>query len=235
MESNIYFGKVVNVEDSEFICRCQVTIVGVTDELPVKDLPWYYSWYGRNYLPEVDDEVAVIIFDMNFSVGFYGRKLDIADAGVEEGDYVNYLEIFKRNCDGDDVQLTYKKSTGIEFINKEGKAQIEIDKISLFAKANSIIMTEDRIDIGNKGLEAVIQGNKGVKELHDIIKHQANIIDKMYQGFQKIIAGCTNPFTIAIASQLSPHLMTQIELINENTQVDMAADKIQSKMVFTNE
>ena len=57
----------------------------------------------------------------------------------------------------------------------------------------------------------------------------------MYQGFQKIIAGCTNPFTIAIASQLSPHLTTQIELINENAQVDKAADKIQSKMVFTNE
>ena len=57
----------------------------------------------------------------------------------------------------------------------------------------------------------------------------------MYQGFQKIIAGCTNPFTIAIAAQLTPHLMTQIELINENTQVDMTADKIQSKMVFTNE
>ncbi len=235
MESNIYFGKVVNVEDSEFICRCQVTIVGYTDELPVEDLPWYYSWYGRNYLPEVDDEVAVIIFDMNFSVGFYGRKLDIADAGVEEGDYVNYLEIFKRNCDGDDVQLTYKKSTGIEFINKEGKAQIEIDKISLFAKANSIVMTEDRIDIGNKGLEASLMGDKSVKELHDIIKHQANIINQMYIGFQKIIAGCTNPFTISIANQLASHLPTQTQLMSENIQVDMAADKIQSKMVFINE
>lgn len=235
MESNIFFGKVVNVEDKQFICRCQVSIVGYTDELPVEDLPWYYSWNGRNYLPLVDDEVGVIIFDNNFSVGFYGRKLNLEDAGLEEDDYVGYLEIFKRNFDDGDVQLTYKKSTGIEFINVEGKAQIEIDKISLFAKANSIVMTEDRIDIGNQGLEASLMGDKTVKELHDIIKHQSNIIKQMYTGFQKIIAGCTSPFTASIAAQLSPHMATQAQLNSENSQVDKAADTLQSKMVFINE
>jgi hypothetical protein len=231
----IFFGKVTAVNDELKICRCQVKIPGITEQLEAADLPWYFPWYGRNYLPLVDETVAVIVFDDNFSTAFYGRKIDLVDAGVDEGDYENYLEIFKRSVDDKEVQLTYKTSTGIEFINGETKTQIELEKYSMFCKANSIVMVEDRIDIGNKGLEAVIQGDKGVKELHDIIKHQANTVSKMYEGFQKVIAGCTNPFTAGIAAQLSGFLPTQASLVSENKQVDSAADKIQSKMVFTNE
>jgi hypothetical protein len=231
----IFFGKVCSVSDEMKICRCQIKIPGITEQLEPTDLPWYFPWYGLNYLPVIDDTVCVIVFDNNFSTAFYGRKIDLVNAGLDEGDYENYLEIFKRLVNDNQIQLTYKISTGIEFINGEVKTQLELEKYSMFCKANSMIMTEDRIDIGNKGLEAVIQGDKGVKELHDIIKHQANIITKMYEGFQKIIAGCTTPFTAPIAAQLSGFIPTQAQLKAENSKVDKAADTIQSKMVFTNE
>lgn len=234
-EIRIYFGKVTSVTDELKICRCKVKIPGITEQLPVEDLPWYFPWYGLNYLPVVDDTVMVIVFDDNFSTAFYGRKIDLVDAGIEEGDYENYLEIFKRQINDNQIQLTYKVSTGIEFINGKSKLQIELEKYSMFCKANSIVMTEDRIDIGNKGLEASLMGDKTVKELHDIIKHQANIIKQMYTGFQKILAGCTTPFTAPIAAQLGPHLATQAQLTTENTQVDTKADQLQSKMVFINE
>lgn len=231
----IFFGKVTAVTDEKKICCCQIAIPGITEEVDAATLPWYFPWYGRNYLPLVDDTVSVIVFDDNFSTAFYGRKIDLIDAGVEEGDYENYLEIFKREVEGNQIQLTYTVSKGIEFINGEVRTQIELEKYSLFCKANSIVMVEDRIDIGNQGLEAVCQGDKTVKELHDIIKHQANTISKMYEGFQKVMAGCTNPFTAAIAGQLAGFIPTQAQLVSENSKVDSAADTIQSKMVFTNE
>lgn len=231
----IFFGKIKSVTDEDKICRCQVAIPGITEQLPVEDLPWYFPWYGLNYLPIIDDTVSVLVFDNNFSTAFYGRKLDLVDGKLDEGDYENYLEIFKRTVNDNQIQLTYKVSTGIEFINGETKTQIELEKYTMFCKSNTLTITEKRIDIGNSGLEAVCQGDKTVKELHDIIKHQSNMITQMYTGFQKIIAGCTTPFTAPIAAQLAPHLATQAKLVSENAKVDSAADKIQSKMVFTNE
>lgn len=52
----------------------------------------------------------------------------------------------------------------------------------------------------------------------------------MYTGFQKIIAGCTSPFTHTDCNTLGTHLPTKVTLIQENASVDSAADKIQSKM-----
>lgn len=238
----IFFGKVTNViDDKDKLNRCQVSIPGYTDQIEdPTTLPWYFPWYGLNYLPLIDDTVSVIVFDGNFSTAFYGRKIDLTsveESGeLEDGDYENYLEIFKRQVGEDNVQLTYKTSTGIEFVNGEVKTQIELDKYSMFCLANSIVMTEDRIDIGNSGLEAVLQGDKAVTHLHNIITHQNNMIAKMFQGFRVIQGAATNPFTSPIAGALAGFIPSaQPALVSENSRVDAEADTIQSEMVFTNE
>lgn len=236
---SIYFGKVHSTDDPQKLLRCQVIIPGFTEKLNAGELPWYWSWGGLNYLPVKGDTVPVIIFDNNFSTAFYGKKLDIHDkvnieAELSDGDYVNYLEIFKRNINDSNVQLTYKTSTGIELVNGETKTQTELEKYTIFCKANTVTITESRIDIGNQGLEPAILGDKCTAELHAIIKHQANIITQMYTGFQKIIAGCTSPFTAPIAAQLSPHMGTQAMLKSENSKVDGDVDPLKSEMVFVN-
>lgn len=232
-EVNIYFGKVVSVNDDLKINRIRVSIDGLTNELKEDDLPWYFPFYGLNYLPVKDDVVSIIIFDNNFSTAFYGRKIDLIDNKLDENDYQNYLEIFKRTISDKLVQLTYKTSTGIEFINSNGKVQIETDKLSFFVESNSIVMTKDRIDIGNQNQEATILGDKGVKELHDIITHQANTISEMLKLFQTIANACVTPFTAPIKTALTPLIpLTKTKLMKENSNIDSEADKIQSKKTF---
>ena len=229
----LFFGKVTDIfDEDEKIKRVRISIKGFTDKLDETKMPWYFPFYGINFLPEEGDIVPVIIFDDNFVTGFYGRKIDCKIRELDEEDYKFYLEIFKRKCGDDNVQLTYTKSKGIEFINKDCRTVIEIDKTTFFCKSNYIEITEDKINLGDGAKEATPLGDKTVKELHDIIKHQANTIEQIYTGFQKIIAGCTTPFTAPIAAQLSPHLVTKVDLVMENKQVDSAADKIQSKKCF---
>jgi len=231
-EIKIVFGKIVDINDDQKICRCRVSIDNYSDKLAITDLPWYFPWYGLSYLPVLNDVVPVIIFDENFSTCFYGKKIDLVDNSLGD-DYTNYLEIFKRQINDKNVQLTYKSSKGIEFINDKTKIQIEIDKLSLFSDVNSVVITKDRIDIGNENQEATILGDKGVKGLHDIIKHQANTITEIYNMMNAISGACTTPFTIPIKIALTPLIISgQLKLNTENTKVDSSMDEIQSKKVF---
>ena len=232
--TEIFFGKILNVEDTEHLCRCRISINGFTDKLNADEMPWYYPWYGLNYLPEPDDIVPVLVFDNNFSTAFYGNKINLdktENSKLDGDDYKHYLEIFKRNIDDKNVQLTYTKSKGIEFINDKNGEIIMLDKIKLFVDSTDITITNDLITIGNNGLEFSLMGDKTVKHLQNIIKHQQNTINNMYQGFQKIIAGCTSPFTLPIAAQLGPHLATQAKLVAENSQCNSETNRIQSKHV----
>jgi hypothetical protein len=232
-EINIYFGKVIDVTDTDKIYRVRVSIDALTDKIAKDDLPWYFPWYGLNYLPILNDVVPVIIFDNNFSTGFYARKVDLNKSELSDDDYENYLEIFKRQVSDKTVQLTYTKSKGIEFINDIGKIIILPDTLSMFIDKNSIVMTKDKITLGDKKQEATPLGDKTVKELHDIIKHQSNTITEYNKLFMQIAAACTNPFTAGIGAAISSGIpQLQIKLVKENTEVDTNADKIQSKKTF---
>lgn len=227
---NIYFGKVISVDDESKLNRIRVSIPGHTDKNSSDDLPWYFPFYGLNYLPVENDEVSVLIFDNNFSSGFYGRKINLSDSGLDSGDYANYLEIFKR----DKVSLTYKESTGIEFINSDGKIQVEVDKVSLFVSSNSIVITSDRIDIGNMMQEATILGDKGVKHLQNIILHQMNTIIQMNSMMSAIASSASaNPLTANIGAALAPLIPVALTALQtENQAVNAESNTIQSKKVF---
>jgi len=229
----IFFGKVKTVQDTTKLYRCQISVDNYTEKIPVADLPWYFPWYGLNYLPEEGDIISVIVFDDNFSTAFYGRKIELNKSELSDEDYLSYLEIYNRNIDDKKIQLSYTKSKGIEFINGESKTVIELDKITWFQNDNSIEITNDKIILGNQNQEAAILGNKGVDHLNKIITHQQNTINNMMQLFGAIATACTTPFTkpiqIALTASMSP---LSISLGQENGKLVEENKTIQSKKTF---
>lgn len=228
----IYFGKVVSVTDELKLNRCQISIDGLTDEIVPEDLPWYFPWNGTSFLPILNDVVPVICFDENISTCFYGRKLDLVDLKLTDGDYESYLEIYKRTIDDKNVQLTYTKSKGIEILNDKGKIQLEKEKLSLFIDTLGITITKDKIDIGTSG-EASLLGDKTVSQLTDMIKHQANTITEMMTLFNAISTACVTPFTAPIKAALTPMIpISQTKLNTENSTLKSGTSSLQSKKVF---
>jgi hypothetical protein len=227
----IYFGKVIDITDDLKIFRCRISIDGYTEEIEKDNIPWYFPWYGINYLPIVNDIISIIIFDNNFSTGFYGKKVDLTDIGLSNDDYENYLEIFKRTVADKQVSLIYTKTNGIEFINDISKINLALDKITLFNDSLGITITKDKIEIGDN-TEASLLGDKTVSQLKDIIAHQNDIISALFEGFQKVAAGCTTPFTAPIAGQLTSFLPKQVKLTADNKKIDANNSKLQSKKIF---
>lgn len=142
----IYFGYVEDVEDVEEIFRIRAKITGFTDKINKEDLPWYYPWYGVNYLPEIGDEIPIIIFNDEFVNGFYSKKADINKRDLDKNDYKTYLEIYKR--ESDKVKLTYEKSKGIIYEYDNSHLNIDKDKIINKVTENSkSTLTEKDLDI----------------------------------------------------------------------------------------
>lgn len=230
---NIYFGKVVNISDEEKLYRCQVSIDGYTDQIDIEKLPWYFHWYGLNYLPLLNDIVPVIIFDNNFATGFYGKKVNVAGDNIDDGDYENYLEIFKREIDGSNVELTYTVSKGIMFTNKDTTVNLTVDDLQLLVGGWGITVTDKKIDLGTGG-EASLLGDKTVEQLHAIVKHQSNVITEMIK-MMTAIAGAANgnPLTLPIGIALTPLVSAATpKLIQENLTIDLKLDMLQSKKTF---
>ena len=231
---NVYFGTVVDISDSEKIFRCKIKIEGYTEKISTEELPWYFSWNGISFLPELDDVVPVIIFDKNFNTGFYSnKKVNLEGIEISDDDYSNYLEIFKRSIDNKEVKLIYTKSEGIQFINDVSQIQLLIDNINLKCGDNNIEITQDKINIGNQGLEPMLMGDKTVQHLKDIISHQQNTITKIFQIFLAInTASSGTPFTMPISAALAPLISSiQPQLLTENTQLTTTSNNLQSNKV----
>lgn len=230
----ILFGKIVSIDDDKFTNRARVKINGYTDTLETDKLPFYYPFFGRLYLPRINDTVPVIIFDSNFSTAFYGCKVDLDSNNLSKEDYENYLELYKRIVNDKQVFLGYTESKGIELINDKSNVIIKEKQFKLEVEENPVTVTKDKITLGKESLEPAVLGNKTVDELKAIIDHQQATIKAMFEGFQKIIAGCTSPFTAPIAAQLGPHLAKQAMLLAENSQVKSKTKTILSGMVSIN-
>lgn len=151
----LFFGKVVDVKDEEKICRIRVSIPGYTDEIPTDQLPWYFPFYGINYLPIVNDNVPVIIFNDNFTHGFYNNKIDLVSNGLDGTEYENYVELYRRLG----IQATYKESEGWLFLNKKSKIQINEEVIDVISKKIN----------HNSGKEPMLLGDTTQKILEELI------------------------------------------------------------------
>ena len=80
---------------------------------------------------------------------------------------------------------------------------------------------------------ARIYDKKTVKELHAIIKHQANTISEFSTLLNNVASACTHPFTLGIKAAIMSGLPSlKSKLNSENSKIDSEADKIQSKKTF---
>ena len=230
---NILFGKVVDISDEELLYRCRISVDGYTDLIEKDELPWYYPFGGISFLPEIDDVVPLLIFDENFSTAFYGKKVLNTKSELSSDDYENYLELFKRTINDVNVEITYTKSKGIILNNSKSKIALEQELLKLFVESNSIIVSKDRIDIGNNAKEATILGDQGVKLYEDIIKHQDAMLKKLINLFTNIASACTTPYTIPIGTIITSNLPAIISELNlENQKLSQTTSKIQSKKTF---
>lgn len=230
----IYFAKVVSVSDELMIHRAKCVIQGFSDEIPEEKLPWYYPYYGVNFLPQVNDVVPVVIFENNFTTGFYGRKIDVVSRNLSSEDYENYLEIFKRTISDKNVQLTYKESEGIKFINDISSEQIEIDKITFLVGNNRIYMDEKVIELGTSNLEASLLGDKTVSYLKEQIKLSDTLKTQTKICLDAIAkAAMGSPFTANIGAALTPLVPILEQTFNLQKSVcDKMVETLQSVKVF---
>lgn len=231
--ANIYFGKVVDIKDSDkMLHRVKVAVDGYTDKLTGDDLAWFFPFYGVNYLPELNDEVPVIIFDDDFSTGFYGQRVNVVSRSLADGDYESYLEVYKRQVDNKLVQLTYTKSKGVEFINGTTKQIIALDKISLFVEGNQILMTKDRIDLGTGG-EPTPLGEKTKKALEDIIAYIDSVVEEYNKLFTTMQSSCSSPPVAPVGAAVASSLPAIIDKHPQTSQkLKQSLSKLLSKKTF---
>lgn len=190
---SIYFGRVVEVNDTEKKYRIKVSIAGKTDQINDSDLSWYYPFFGVNYLPVKDDEVAVLIINNDFTNGFYTEKLNLESNEYDGTEYENYLEIYKRLG----VQLTYNENDGIRFINDKSMVQIETDRASLFVEDNQITLDKSRIDLGTNGEPAPL-GDMTVESFMKSFDAMQEMFSKFADVFDAIQQGATSSHTKGI-------------------------------------
>ena len=155
----IYFGFVEDVDDTEKIFRVRAKIPGYTDSIQKDNLPWYYPWYGVNYLPEIGDEIPIMIFNNEFVNGFYEKKADVEKRSeLSDDDYKTYLEIYKR--ESDKVRLMYQKSKGIEFEYDKSLQIIDKDKIVSKVNDSKITLTDDMMETIVNNFMLIVTGKQ---------------------------------------------------------------------------
>jgi hypothetical protein len=225
---SIFFGTVVDVADDKKLYRIRVKINGYTDKIAIEDLPWYYPFFGMKYLPIKNDVLSVTIFNGNFSTGFYHNKVDLKPSELSDKEYENYLEIYNRLG----VSLTYKESTGIEFINDKAKIQIEKEKASILVDGNQIVIIKNRIDLGSDG-EATPLGDKTVDALTKMIE----LTDSDFESILGILAlvknACSSPILAPIRLALTIKPPTEKIKHSKNISTNKTTvSKIQSKKTF---
>lgn len=228
----IFFGQVVDIEDPQQSCRCRVAIQGKTDQIEKEKLPWYFAWNGISSLPQLNDEVSVMIFDGNFATGFYGSKL-VSDSVQTAINYRDYVEVFKKMTCDSDSSITYSHTGGLNIQNKNNGLTAGLANVKMFCGENSLNMTENMISLGTENTEAMLMGDKTVTYLNDIIKSIGDIVEIMYGGFEKIMtAAMPNPYTTAIGAKLMPFNLQKMTIL---TQLKILAAKsltLQSKKTF---
>lgn len=229
----IYFGKVVDIKDDLHQNRIKCTIEDYTDKISPDDLPWYYPFFGQNYLPTVGDIVPVIIMNQNFAQGFYNPKIDLSsrtdNKSISDGEeYEQYVELYDKLG----IQATYKKEKGWEFKNQNTFVQLETEKISLKTPKEQIIITDDRINVGNDG-PAMPLGDKTVESFEKHLKDVMQRYDEIMQLFLVIQEASTNPFTLPIKIALTPKLaVANVKFKPSEIELQQFHKTIQSKKVF---
>lgn len=229
MKAEIFFGVVVETQDEQHKYRIRATIKGMTEKIPVDELPWFYPFFGIHNLPVKDDEIMIFIFEDNLTMGFYGPKINLSDNGYTDTEYENYLEIYNRLG----VELKYSESLGIEFINDVSKVQIETDKISQIVDDNHITIEANRIEIGVESLEPTPLGDKTVDAFDKTIETDDSGFQLCMDIFNAIASAATTPPTAPIKAAILA-MLPGAKAKQASSKADTLAfsKTIRSKLVF---
>lgn len=193
----VYFGFVKSVNDEARVFRAQVSIPGKTDQSDETGLPWYFPWYGINYLPKEGDEVAVIIFDNNLSTGFYTPKLDIQQREISEEDYPTYLELYKNN--EDKIKLVYQKSKGVLFNNDKSVLNLQKDKSVLQTDKSNITLTENDMNLIVESVQLKLEkGGFTLKKENETLK---KILEDLLTEIEMMKFKTNNGMTIKLINK----------------------------------
>lgn len=229
MDIQIYFGKVVDVSDELKINRVKVTIPGHTEQIPVDQLPWYYPFFGIDYLPIKDDEVPVIIFNNDFTTGMYNNRL-VANESIDYdgSEYENYLEIYKRNG----VQLSFNEADGIRMINQKSLLQVEDGRVSMYVEDNQVTLNESRIDLGTDGEPAPL-GDMTVESFVKAYNGMVTMYEHMIKMFESVKNGASSSPTRGIRIGLTATIPAAKSAIpNKLTDFNKYSKTIRSKKTF---
>lgn len=224
----IMFGKVVAVNDDQKLHRVKVSIQGYTDQIAIDDLHWYYPFFGVNYIPIINDQVPVLIFNNDFTTGFFNNKVDLEAIEYDDSEYENYLEIYKRLG----VQLTYNETDGIRFINQKSLVQIEDGRASMYVEDNQITLNKDRIDLGTDGEPAPL-GDMTVEAFAKYMDAMQTQYEKIMDCLDAIKQGCVTPHTKGIQMGLIATMpIAENTVPSKHDSAKQYSETIRSKKVF---
>jgi hypothetical protein len=232
---SIFFAKVVETADDKKLYRIKATVAGYTDQVAVADLPWYYPFYGIDFLPVKGDAVPLLVFNANFSTGMYLHKCDPVASVLSDDDYLNYLEIFKRTVSDKNVELSYTPSLGINLINGKGGLNLQDTQAQLRLNDTQVLVTDGRVDIGKdpKSGQATVLGDDNVKALQNALKEISTLRKVTFNLFNVIKTACSSGILAPIRISLSAAIPVAEEPLPPQEETDMNyLNTIQSKITF---
>lgn len=233
-EINILFGEVVDINDSEKLFRCRVSINGYTDEIETEDLPWYYP-FGIKKLPEIGDTVGVIIFDQVITSGFYTDSINLK-VNIDDNDYLNYVELFNKDFDGTNAKLTFKESKGIELVYGDSSLNVTKEKSVLASGSSEVEVTDDKIKLGTKAEEPVLLGQKTIDLLSDVIDVVTEISKEFSNSSLEMntwMTACGTPFTAAMAPTVLGIMSSMTSISAKVQTLKVKLDTLKSNKVLT--
>lgn len=234
-EIKILFGEVVDINDEDKKFRCRVSINGYTDQLETEDLPWYYP-FGIRKLPEVGDNVGVIIFDNIITSGFYTDSINLV-VSVDNEDYEHYVEVFDKNLEGTGAKLTFKKSKGIEGVYGDSMLSISKEKALLSSGGNEVSVDDDKIKLGSQSAEEpVLLGNKTIDFLSDLIDVMSEISKEFSATSSDMMTwqgACGTPFTAAMAPAVAGIMASMAAISIKIQTLKVCLESLKSDKVLT--
>lgn len=227
---NKYFGVVTDIGDPDKRFRIRAKISGYTDLIPIDKLPWYFPSVV-NYLPNVGDSVMITCFNGDITKGFYGRKIDIENMSLSDGnDYELYLEVYNKLK----VQINFIESIGIQFINDKSSQTISPKSITLKHNKTKTVITDGKITSDNGGeIEPATLG----ETTEETLKRMITLYDSQYKEIltilDKIKTVCTTPFLIPIKGALTPLIpLAKSKFTGDIKTLKSDTVKIKSKVNF---
>lgn len=206
------FGYVVDIDDPKQKSRVRVRVYTRTDDeskISTALLPWY-TLYGNtklHSLPAINEIVKVYLLDDDIHVGDYER-IKQGHISISAEDYKSARVLLMENLDdfsdSGNIEISYRKSIGLELSLRDSKITIRKDgSVSLYNKQYDkyVHISNESISLGTqeKSAEPGTLGQTNVDML--------NQINDTIKQFRDDMTGFLNQETkLALSSPYTAHM-----------------------------